>query len=418
MKRRAFIKFGAAVGLGIAGLAAYAKWPDQGVINPCLALPIPPELLNHDLVHAAWEGIDAGRVWDCHAHLIGVGDGQGTWINPEMDSWVHPLQFAQKRFFLNAGCADADAGRTDSSYVDRLVALHNNGMRQAKSMLLAFDYAYDEKGRKVAAHSAFYAANEYAAGIVNKYPDRFEWIASVHPYRADALEALNWAKQHGARAVKWLPAAMGINPANPLCSPYYQLLRELDMPLLTHAGAERAVHGMAAEQFGNPLLFRSALDAGVRVIVAHCASMGESPDTDIGANGPKRSNFSLFMRMLSDARFNGLLYGDISAITQANRAREALATLISRQEVHSRLLNGSDYPLPGVMPLFSLRQLAELKLLDDKHREPLSSLRRFNPLLFDFVLKRTLRANGVGLPPKVFETRDFFIGTPGAPVSP
>lgn len=408
MKRRTFLKFGAA-GLSLAGIAAYTHWPDQGVINPCLALPMPQELLNHDLIQAAWEGIDSSRVWDCHVHLIGVGDGLGTWINPEMDSWAHPLQFAQKRFFLNAGCADANAGRTDGSYVDRLVSLHSHGMRQAKSMLLAFDYAYDEKGNRVAANSTFYAANEYAAGIANQYPERFEWICSVHPYRGDALAALRWAKQQGARAVKWLPAAMGINPASPLCSAYYRLLRELDLPLLTHAGAERAVHGMAAEQYGNPLLLRSALEAGVRVIVAHCASMGESSDTDVGANGPSRSNFSLFMRMLAEPRFKNLLYGDISAIAQANRAREALAAVILRQDLHNRFLNGSDYPLPGVMPLFSLRQLATLKLLDDKHIEILSALRRSNALLFDFVLKRSLNLNGARFLPGVFETREFFV---------
>lgn len=410
MKRRTFIKLGAA-GLGMAGIAAYANWPDQGMINPCLALPPPPDILDHELVQSAWRGIDATRVWDCHAHIIGVGNSPGTWINPQMDSWAHPLQFAQKRFFLNAGCADATPGRTDSSYVDRLVALHSSGMRQAKSMLLAFDYAYDEKGGRIAARSAFYAANEYAAGIAYKHPDHFEWICSVHPYRSDALDALRWAKQHGARAVKWLPAAMGINPASPLCASYYQVLRELGLPLLTHAGAERAVHGMGAEQFGSPLLLRSALDAGVRVIVAHCASMGESPDTDAGKNAPERSNFSLFMRMLKEARYNDLLYGDISAITQANRAHVALAALLLRQDLHSRLLNGSDYPLPGVMPLFSLIQLVKLKLLDEKHIEILSALRRFNPLLFDFVLKRTLRLNGQGFLPELFETKGFFMDT-------
>lgn len=413
MKRRTFLKFGAA-GLGIAGIAAYSNWPDQGVLNPCLALPMPQELLNHELVQVAWEGIDSSRVWDCHVHLIGVGDRQGTWINPAMDSWKHPLQFVQKRFFLNAGCADANAGRTDSSYVDRLVALHSNGMRRAKFMLLAFDYAYDEKGQRVAANSALYTANDHAANIASKYPDHFEWICSVHPYRPDAIEALSWAKQHGARAVKWLPAAMGINPASALCAGYYQSLRELNMPLLSHAGAERAVHGMASEQYGNPLLLRHALEAGVRVIVAHCASMGESPDTDLGANGPSRNNFLLFMRMLDNPRFKDLLYGDVSAITQTNRAPEALAALIAREDLHSRLLNGSDYPLPGVMPLFSLRQLTSLKVLDGKHAEILSALRRFNPLLFDFVLKRTLRVNSARFAPGVFETRGFFQRLPNS----
>ncbi len=40
-----------------------------------------------------------------------------------------------------------------------------------------------------------------------------------------------------------------------------------------------------AEHFGNPLLLRRALDAGVRVVVAHCGSMGEDRDLDRGENG-------------------------------------------------------------------------------------------------------------------------------------
>ena len=41
---------------------------------------------------------------------------------------------------------------------------------------------------------------------------RFEWIASVHPYRRDAVAALGQAVRNGARAVKWLPAAQGMDP--------------------------------------------------------------------------------------------------------------------------------------------------------------------------------------------------------------
>ena len=37
-------------------------------------------------------------------------------------------------------------------------------------------------------------------------------------------------------------------------------------------------------------------------------------------------------------------------------------------------------------------------------------LRAHNPLLFDFVLKRSLRANGRAFAASVFETRRFFEG--------
>ena len=57
------------------------------------------------------------------------------------------------------------------------------------------------------------------------------------------------------------------------------------------------------------------------------------------------------------------LYGDISAMTQSNRATEVLVKLLERADWHARLLNGSDYPLPGVMPIFSVRELVARGLL-------------------------------------------------------
>ena len=134
-----------------------------------------------------------------------------------------------------------------------------------------------------------------------------------------------------------------------------------DLPLVAHAGLERAVLGREAHDFGNPLRLRRALDAGVRVVVAHCASMGEDRDLDRGANGPYVESFSLFVRVFE--RYANC-YGDVSAMTQVNRAGPALARVIEADAWHARLLNGSDYPLPGVMPIFSVDYLVSLKLLD------------------------------------------------------
>jgi mannonate dehydratase len=40
--------------------------------------------------------------------------------------------------------------------------------------------------------------------------------------------------------------------------------------------------------------------------------------------------------------------------------------------------------------------------------EVLSAIRRYNALLFDFVLKRRIQVRGKRLPPRVFETRRVF----------
>jgi uncharacterized protein len=99
-KRRHLLYAGLAAGFGAAGL--WWLWPEQGIANPCRAA-LPPHLADHEVVRAAWSGIDAAKVWDCHAHLAGSGDsGSGIWFNPEMESPLHPLQYAQLPPLLRA----------------------------------------------------------------------------------------------------------------------------------------------------------------------------------------------------------------------------------------------------------------------------------------------------------------------------
>jgi len=403
-KRRRLLYAGLAAGLG--AVALWRLWPEQGIANPCRAV-LPPHLANHEIVQAAWSGIDAAKVWDCHAHLAGNGDsGSGVWINPEAESLLHPLQYAQRLFYLNAACANEAPGRVDRTYVERMQKLVGGMRPGVKLMLLAFDYSYGEDGAVSLDTSSFHAPNEYARRIAASYPGYFEWAASVHPYRRDAVTALEEARRGGARAVKWLPAAMGIDPASPRCDAFYTALARLDLPLITHGGMERAVN-VGHQEFGNPLRLRRALEHGVRVVIAHCASMGEDRDLDRGANGPLVSSFSLFARLMDDPRYVGGLYGDLSAMTQSNRAG-ALATVIERTEWHPRLLNGSDYPLPGIMPLYSVNYMVELGLIEPALAPLLSEIRKHNPLLFDFVLKRNLSVGRRRLAAGVFETRPFF----------
>jgi predicted TIM-barrel fold metal-dependent hydrolase len=407
LKRRSFI-YGAGVLAGAGALGAWRFWPEQGVWNPCLAR-LPRRLAEHDLVRSAWDGIDPTRVWDSHAHLVGTGDsGSGIVINPRMESLMHPGQYARRLFFLNAGCAYDSPGGVDRAYVERLHNLLEGMPAGVKLLLYAFDRAHDEHGAPDDEHSGLYVPDAYARDVARALPQRLEWVASIHPYRKDALEALALAKKEGARGVKWLPSAMGIDPSSPRCDRFYSLLERSNVPLIVHAGLERAVLGREMHDYGNPLRLRRALDAGVRVVVAHCASMGQDRDLDQGPQGPMVDSFSLFARLMTEKRFEKHLYGDISAMTQVNRAGSALAQVVERTDWHGRLLNGSDYPLPGVMPIFSVDYLINIGLIDKESGPVLTEIRQHNPLLFDLVLKRRLRSRGKALSRQVFETRPFF----------
>ena len=406
--------------LGAASLAALASpgcgalsfWPDEGLRNRCHAT-LPAHLATHPAVLSAWESIDPADVWDAHTHLVGVGDSaSGVYVNPSMTRPANPLLYARFLLYLNAGCVHDALGKIDETYVARLLNLVE-GMRPGfKAMLFAFDATVDAAGEPQLKQTVFHVPNEYAAMVARSHPNHFEWVASVHPYRTDAVDRLTKAVQSGARAVKWLPNAMLIDPAAARCDSFYDALVRFDLPLITHAGFEAAVHSPEGQSLGNPLRLRRALDRGVRVIVAHCASLGEDVDLDAGPNGPHRSSFALFSRLMAEERFRGRLFGDISAMILRNRAGEVLARVLERTDWHPRLVNGSDYPLPGILPIVSVDGLVRDGFLAAVLGPVLRELREYNPLLFDFVLKRHLRWKGHRFDPRVFATRSMFAPRP------
>ena len=408
MNRRKFLKI---LSLSSVALTTGCQYmPRYGLFNPCYKTGLPKHLRDHDLVHETWEGIDTSQIWDAHTHLIGTGDSDsGIWLNPNMKSLLYPVLYTKFKLYINGSCAIPNGSETlDEAYVNRLLQLHKNMPEGFRYCLLAFDYNHNEKAEIVKEYSTFYTPNEYAARLAKKHPKQFEWIASIHPYREDSIEALEHAVKNNARAVKWLPAAMGITPDSPLCDRFYEALVKYDIPLLTHVGAEHAVKVPDGERNENPLLFRRALDHGVRVIFAHCATLGESIDLDKGENAQPVANLDLFARMMAEKKYEHLLFGDLSAITQVNRDKEMVEKIVQTEEWHHRLVYGSDYPLPGVMPVFSPHNFSDWGHLPEKEAEVLAQVREYNPLLFDIMLKRRLKIKGKQFSTKVFESRRFF----------
>ena len=345
-----------------------------------------------------------GPLVDVHAHLGGTGNGSDCWINPRLKSPLHPRDWVRMRIYASA--ASVGPEEPDRHWSERMEELARTLPIASKHVFLAFDYRYRRDGSLDLEHSEFHVPNDWTRDEARRQGRRFAWAASVHPYRKDAIQELERCFANGARMVKWIPAAQGIDPADDACVPFYRAAKRLGMALLIHVGDEQAVETEKDRELGNPLRLRKPLTLGVRVIAAHCGSLGLSPDWE-SAGEPRVPSFDLFLRLLDDPLYEGRLFGDISALTQVNRFGGVLATMLERRDLHRRLINGSDWPLPNVNVLYRLGPLAAAGFLAKEDLGPLQEIYAWNPLLFDLALKLAVRspANQQGFAPEVFLPR-------------
>lgn len=354
------------------------------------------------LVDQAFADVPSGKLVDYHVHMLGLGaGGTGAELNPRMRSWWHPLQRIKALIYLRAsGITDED--QADPQYLTRLLSLIRDVKGHGRHAILAFDRHYNPDGTVNAAKSEFHTPNDYVLDLAGRHPDAFIPVVSVHPYRKDAVAELERCAERGARIVKWLPNAMGIDASAPRADEFYRAMVRLGMVLLTHVGEEKAVESRDDQALGNPLLFRRPLDMGVKVIMAHAGSLGDNADLD--HPGERTGNFDLVMRLMDEPRYRDLLFIDISAMTQFNRVGPPLLTLLRRPDLAPRMVNGSDYPLPAIGLMVQTRALVDHGLITPEERQALNEIFKANPLLFDYVVKRTLRHPETGdrFPASVF----------------
>lgn len=342
-----------------------------------------------DLISSSFEDIEEGKFIDYHMHVLGLGtNNSGIWLSDDLFSFLHPADSLKTKAYINAAGIE-NKERADLEYLEQMITFVNLFPKKGKFCLLALDRCYDKKGNLDENNSKMYIPNDWLMQVCKTNKDKFIPCISINPYKKNAAEELEkWAAE-GVRMVKWMPAVMGMDASDELCEPFYAAMQKNDMVLLTHVGKEDNVPVTKFQPLNNPLLFRKPLEMGVKVIMAHCASSGTNKDID--NDGKPVDNYELFFRLMDEPQYKDLLFGDISAITQVNRMGKPLATALERTDLHSRLLHGSDYPLPALNSLISTRLLVTSGYLDEEDREPLNEIYKANPLLFDYVLKRRLK---------------------------
>ena len=368
-----------------------------------------------EFIEKCWEGIDPSTMIDIHTHIAGVQkDVTGCYVNETMDyPFWYPLKYIKKLVLMISSGVNPSSETLDADYVDRFYKLidkmHDNNFGQShnnpKACIFAFDQFYEKDGIPVPEKTGMYVPNEYVFKIAQEFPNHFIPVMSINPYRKDAIQELEKYAALGGRIMKWLPNSMGIELDDQHIEEFYEKMIELNVTLITHTGDEHSVDGgFLDNRLGNPLKLEYPLNLGVRIIAAHCATEG-CYDHD-----GKIEAFRLFMNLMENPKYENLLYADISAITAFKRIGY-LPELLERGDLHHRFIYGSDYPIPAINPIIQLQPIVDMGLITDEERDILKIIFKFNPLLFDFCLKRCLQLedgdNVYKFSDRIFSTPSF-----------
>lgn len=302
-------------------------------------------------------------VIDIHVHIGGPPDE-----NNEMYYWSEKFEQTASFEGMKLVTKLTETQLTATRYVSVLFSQLQNSKHVDKAVLLALDQAYSEDGHLERERTHLFVSNAYLAHLSQMYPF-FLFGCSVHPYSPDALIRLWHCAKNGAVLNKWLCSSQLIDPTHPLSEKFYRALAELHLPLLLHVGPEatipsgmprpeeqlaNAAAGAYGPQVGDSLSM--AMEAGVRVIVAHCGTpLGSFFAQD---NDYWESVFDVILKYLGTDDRKRRLYADVSAFCLPGRFKYVKKILPLAKDMPWRFLYGSDYPIPIV-------SLNENKALED-----------------------------------------------------
>ena len=263
---------------------------------------------------------------DMHVHMVGNGvAGSGGWLR--LSGWHRFLaKFMVRQLGFPARVIDEDL---ETIYSQHLLKLVRESSLDAV-VLLAHERVHDPDGTPRDDLGSMYVPNEVVLDLAAKHPEFLAGV-SIHPARRDAMAELDRCLERGAVLMKCLPNCQNIDPSDERYRPFWMRMAAARLPLLAHTGGEHTVPIVNAK-LADPKLLRLPLECGVAVIAAHCATKSGPFDHDY---------FEDWVKML--AEFPNL-YGDISAMVSLNRSGHL--NECSRPELASRILHGSDFPVP------------------------------------------------------------------------
>lgn len=267
---------------------------------------------------------------DVHVHLAGVGTGgSGCWLSPRFTS-RYTFRILRRWY----GITDAQLRESvDQEWAARIARLVRESELD-RAVALGFDGVYDARGEPDRERSQMIVPPAWTLEACRRHPELLPGPA-VNPYRRDAMERLEECIEGGAVLLKWLPAAMGIDPADPRIGPFYRRMAQARLPLLCHSGGSERTFREVVPEFRDLARLRLPLEMGVPVICAHNGvpvHLSRDPD-----------QLPLLRAMLREFPH---LWVDNSGISNPSRFAH-LPRLAADAEFTGRTLYGSDFPVPS-----------------------------------------------------------------------
>ncbi len=269
------------------------------------------------------------EVIDTHVHIAALPDGENGCLLAEAMRQSLIFRFVGWRL----GLPLEEPKRANALYIERLVRQLRTAQYVRRAVILAMDGVYDQEGNLDRAHTEFLIPNDLIFNLVSQYPDLFLAGVSINPQRKDAIVELERCAKRGAHLVKVVPNSQRFDPGYPAYTPFYQAMARLKMPLLCHVGYEFTLRGKD-QSLGDPSHLNVALNQGVTVIAAHGMSHG------LFFKEKYWNTFQAFVKRYPH------FYWDASALSLPNRVG-MLLRIRYHPELHTRMIFGTDYPLPS-----------------------------------------------------------------------
>ncbi len=266
----------------------------------------------------------------------------------------------------------------EAADIDRFVLLAFDLYRAADGSCPPLPQRARQRGSDV------YTSNSFVRAACRVHPDRYLFGASVHPYRPAACDAIEEVFAGGACLLKWLPLHQNIEIDDPRTERVLACCARLGLPVLVHYGPEFTLTTNHWEQVSIVPLLETLRRLHRRgdmptVIVAHCAT----PTTPLG----DRRDMNLLLAALRGPLRGTPLYADISALTTPGKAPLA-RWLAQQQDLHHRMLFGSDFPVPVALPFFARRLSHELPRVRELASWPAQALAIFRAVGFGEIVFR------------------------------
>ncbi len=272
---------------------------------------------------------------------------------------------------------------------DAFVEAYINNIKTSKyvkkSVVLPVDAKIDSRGKEISRDKTVCSSNDDVLREYEKYPNEIIPFFSINPNRKDALDLIDKYASYGFKGAKFLQNYWDIDINDKKYIPYFEKIKEYDLPIIIHTGGEHAIES-------NPIyekveVANSAIDVGCKVVLAH---FGVNMIMEQRLNS-LHNNFSFNNSKFGEDYFKTIeylenhenVYADLSAIIALFRTKIIEDLANNQKHIHDKLLFGTDYPVPFSI-LFSYNSLGLKKRLDlEKIVNPLDRYIEFFNMYFN-----------------------------------